>query len=171
MHPRSFMFGGSAVNRLISFVGFVLVSIIGTAMAGYWNARGVVPVGDARIPGWMVGSLIVGLVGLFSGLFGGKVAWTSIVMSVIAKAKESQSSLAATVAVPTPVKVPAVQTTRESVGAIPVQVEHLLGCVYHLRVALKSDDEGQELLDQIQIKIGRVSAQVGLSSKQENGGE
>ena len=168
MHPRSFMFGGSAVNRLISFVGFVLLSIIGTAIAGYWNARGVVPVGDARIPGWMVGSLIVGLVGLFAGLFGDKVKWTAIVSSLLTKLKESQS---VTVTVPTPVKVPAVQASRESVGAIPVQVEHLLGCVYHLRVALKSDDEGQELLDQIQIKIGRVSAQVGLSTKQENGGE
>lgn len=155
------------MNRLISFVGCVLVSIIGTGVAGYWNARGVVPVGDARIPGWMVGSLIVGLVGLFSGLFGDKVKWTAIVGAMVAKLKESQSA----VIVPTPVKVPAVQASRESVGAIPVQVEHLLGCVYHLRVALKSDDEGQELLDQIQIKIGRVSAQVGLSSKQENGGE
>ena len=168
MHPRSFMFGGSAVNRLISFVGFVLLSIIGTATAGYWNARGVVPVGDARIPGWMVGSLIVGLVGLFSGLFGGKVSWTSIVSSLLTKLKENQSVTATD---PTPVKVAAVQASRESVGAIPVQVEHLLGCVYHLRVALKSDEDGQELLDQIQIKIGRVSAQVGLSSKQKIGGE
>jgi hypothetical protein len=107
-------------------------------------------------------------VGLFAGLFGDKVKWTAVVSSLLTKLKESQS---VTVTVPTPVKVPAVQASRESVGAIPVQVEHLLGCVYHLRVALKSDDEGQELLDQIQIKIGRVSAQVGLSTKQENGGE
>jgi hypothetical protein len=148
------------MNRLISFVGVLLFSVLGTTIAGYWNARGVVPVGDARIPAWMVGSLLVSLVSVLSVVFGGKVPWTSIAGSLLAKAKDSRA-----------VQNQPVQVTRESVGAIPVQVEYLLGCVHHLRIALQSDEDGQEYLDQIQIKIGRVSAQIGSTVKKKVGGE
>lgn len=160
------------MNRIISVVVSLVVAFLGTAVAGYWNSHAVVPLGDARLPGWIVGVWIVGNVGLVSALFGGKIGWASLVSSMTAKVvTNSQVNTAVVVKDFTSDQRTVVPfVTRESVAAIPVQVEHLLGCVYHLRVALKADSEGQELLDQIQIKIGRVSAQISSNTQKDSGG-
>ena len=163
--PRVFCFGGSFVNRLISTVVAFLLALVGSALAGYWNSKGVVPIGDARVPGWIVGVLIVGFISFVGLVFGGLVPWKAIFAKVASGvtsgvtsgvAKSEATSLAKPVIADVP-------------DSIPVRAAHLLECVYHLRIALNSDDEGQELLDQIQIKVGRVSAKI--ATKKESGGE
>ncbi len=44
---------------------------------------------------------------------------------------------------------------------MPESVRHLNDCVYHLRVLLTDDAEGQDLLDQIAVKVGRKTADNG----------
>jgi len=149
------------VNRLISTVVAFLLALVGSALAGYWNSKGVVPIGDARVPGWIVGILIVGFISFVGLVFGGLVPWKAIFAKVASGvASVAAKSEATSLARPVIADVP---------DSIPVRAAHLLECVYHLRIALNSDDEGQELLDQIQIKVGRVSAKI--ATKKESGGE
>lgn len=150
------------MNRFLSMIITLFLSIAGTAAAGYWNSRGVVALGDARMPASFMGTFLVALTSFISLIFGGKVPWTTFASAIKDKVTSGVKSVAtgktSTVA------------TRDSVSAVPVKVEHLLACVYHLRVALVDDEEGQELLDKINIKIGRVSAQITNNPKAETGG-
>jgi len=141
-------------NRLVSGLVMFVVALVVTAAAGYWNARGVIPVGDMRVPSRALAIAIVGCAAGCGAAFGAGVQWRRILSGIGAKVgtpkvgEQSQLASDSTDARPTP----------ESVAAIPVEVAHLLGCVHHLRVALVGDEEGQELLDKVQIKVGRVTA-------------
>lgn len=155
-------FVGVAMNRFLSIIITLLLSLAGTAVAGYWNSRGVIALGDARMPAWFMGTFIVGVTSFVSLIFGGKIPWTKFASAVTSKITSTVKSAST--------RKTADNVTRDSVAAVPVQVEHLLACVYHLRVALVDDEEGQELLDKINIKIGRVSALITNKSKLETGG-
>ncbi len=155
--PRVFCFGGSFVNRLISTVVAFLLALVGSALAGYWNSKGVVPIGDARVPGWMFGSLIVGFVSFCGLVFGGLVPWKAVIAKVASGVTSGVASgVASVTAAKTEMQSVAKPVIVDVPDSIPVRAAHLLECVYHLRIALNADDEGQDLLDQIQIKVGRV---------------
>jgi hypothetical protein len=149
------MFWGVLVmgfNRLCSAAVMAVVALIVTMMAGYWNSRGVIPVGDMRVPSVMLAVAIVGGSCVAGGLFGSGINWGGILAGIGSKALQPRlpdSSAPAD---------SGKSQSIESVAAIPVEVAHLLGCVHHLRVALAADEEGQELLDKVQIKVGRVTA-------------
>ncbi len=58
------------MRKLFGTGAGLVLSIIITAVMGFWNPRGVLPIGDARIPAWPVG--ILGVVGgALTGLAGG----------------------------------------------------------------------------------------------------
>lgn len=149
------------MNRLISAVMAVLLAAAGSAAGGYWNPAGVVPLGDARIPAQFVGWLIT-IVGGVGGLSaGGSVPWKTWLSALVEKLKASG---------PVSVAIPAPSTPDQAaqmlkglarpVGDVPIEVEHLQGCVYHLRVVLKDNEKAQELLDQIAVMVGRATANV-----------
>jgi hypothetical protein len=141
-------------NRLCSAVVMAVVALIVTMLAGYWNSRGVIPVGDMRVPSTMLAVALVGGSCVVGGVFGSGINWGGILAGIGSKAMPGKlSDLGAQNAADSGKPV-----TIESVAAIPVEVAHLLGCVHHLRVALAADEEGQELLDKVQIKVGRVTA-------------
>ncbi len=162
------------MNRFISAVMAVLLAYAGSAAGGYWNPQGVVPIGDARIPAQLVGWLITGFGGL-GGLFGGgSVPWKTWVSGLVEKLRESGT---VSVAIPAPGSpdglpspadigltgkptVPSKDLQRATVSDVPIEVEHLQGCVYHLRKVLQDDSEAQDLLDQIAVKVGRATAGV-----------
>lgn len=144
------------MNRFISFVAGSFLSLVATFIAGYWNSRGVVALGDMRVPAPFVGVVVLIIGAIASGALGGFLPWNRMpgfVRDLFGRLKQSPSTVP--VATNDGVRSKAVDVT-----SIPIQVEHLLRCVHHLRVALRNDKEGQELMDQIQIKIGRVSAQI-----------
>jgi hypothetical protein len=150
------------MNRLISAVMAVLMAAAGSAAGGYWNPAGVVPVGDARIPAQFVGWLIT-IVGGIGGLSaGGSVPWKTWLAALVAKLKASGP---VSVVIPAP-STPDGNTTsskalqRSIVADVPIEVEHLQGCVYHLRVVLKDNAKAQDLLDQIAVMVGRATADV-----------
>jgi len=164
------------MNRLISAVMAVLLAYAGSAAGGYWNPQGVVPVGDARIPAQLVGWLITGLGGL-GGLFGGgAVPWKTWISGLVEKLRESGKVSVAipapgspdSLVLPTPAEIgltgkpaiPSKELQRATVSDVPIEVEHLQGCVYHLRKVLQDDPEAQDLLDQIAVKVGRATAGV-----------
>lgn len=159
------------MNRLISAVMAVLLAAAGSAAGGYWNPAGVVPLGDARIPAQFVGWLIT-IVGGVGGLSaGGSVPWKTWLSAVVEKLKASG---AVSVAIPAPSTsdakcVPSKETLRAAVADVPIEVEHLQGCVYHLRVVLKDNAKAQDLLDQIAVMVGRATADV--SDIQKTGGD
>jgi hypothetical protein len=140
-------------NRLISACVVSLVVAVITMVAGYWDSRGVIPVGDARIPSRMVAFVLIGIGGSVAAAFGNAVNWKSVMAGLGDNLQPKKPE-------PGPKSSPDTDhsITPESVAAIPVEVAHLLGCVHHLRVALIADEEGQELLDKVQIKVGRVTA-------------
>jgi uncharacterized protein YidB (DUF937 family) len=150
------------MNRLISAVMAVLLAYAGSAAGGYWNPQGVVPVGDARVPAQLVGWLITIVSGV-GGLAGGaSVPWKTWLAALLAKLKSS-----GTVSVVNPAPnspdgdaVPSKDLQRATVANVPIEVEHLQGCVYHLRRVLQDDQEAQDLLDQIAVKVGRATAGV-----------
>jgi len=151
------------MNRLISAIVAVLLGAAGSAVGGYWNPQGVVPVGDARIPAQLVGWLITGLTGI-SGLFGGAaVPWKTWMAAATDKLKAgfATTTLPGTLSRLQIDAAPYNGSHKSSVSAVPIAVEHLQGCVYHLRVALRDDRPAQDLLDQIAVKVGRVTAEVG----------
>ena len=135
------------MNRFGSIVAGFLLSLVGTFLAGYWQSRGVVALGDMRVPAPFVGGVVlIGITGA-SAVFGNLVPW-----------KQWFSRLKA--AVPSNAGTAPTASQHSEIGAIPDEVAHRLGCVYHLRVALADDEEAQEFLDKIQVKVGRVSAKV-----------
>jgi hypothetical protein len=150
------------MNRLISAVMAVLMAAAGSAAGGYWNPAGVVPVGDARIPAQFVGWLIT-IVGGIGGLSaGGSVPWKTWLAALVAKLK---SSGPVSVVIPAPSTpdgktTPSKELQRSIVADVPIEVEHLQGCVYHLRVVLKDNAKAQDLLDQIAVMVGRATADV-----------
>lgn len=151
------------MNRLISAVVALLLAAAGAGAGGYWNPVGVVPVGDARIPASFVGWLITGLSGIGGLSMGGSMPWTKWVSGLAQKLKAKVGSL--TTKVPTPVDsvvpaVPSKELQRSLVADVPIEVEHLQGCVYHLRVTLKDNAKAQDLLDQIAVMVGRATADV-----------
>lgn len=155
------------MNRLISAVMAVLMAAAGSAVGGYWNPEGVVPVGDARIPAQFVGWLIT-IVGGIGGLSaGGSVPWKTWLSALVEKLKASGP---VSVAIPAPSNpdnkaVPSKEALRASVSDVPIEVEHLQGCVYHLRSKLKDNAKAQDLLDQIAVMVGRATAEVVDSKK------
>lgn len=159
------------MNRLISAVMAVLLAAAGSAVGGYWNPHGVVPLGDARIPAQFVGWLITIVGGLGGVTAGGSVPWKTWLAALLDKLK---SSGPVSVVIPAP-SVPGVQAIpskelqRSVVADVPIEVEHLQGCVYHLRVVLKDNAKAQDLLDQIAVMVGRATAKVD-SSEQTGGG-
>lgn len=150
------------MNRILSALVAVLLAASGSAVGGYWNPAGVVPVGDARIPAQLVGWLITGLGGLGGLLGGSSVPWTKWLSRILQGLRDKASSVTVQVSAlePTGDSVPSRDLRRSIVSEVPVEVEHLQGCVYHLRVALKDDKEAQDLLDEIAVKVGRVTAEV-----------
>lgn len=150
------------MNRLISAVMAVLLAAAGSAAGGYWNPAGVVPLGDARIPAQFVGWLIT-IVGGIGGLSaGGSVPWKTWFAAVVDKLKASGP---VSVAIPAPIasdskSVPSKELQRSMVADVPIEVEHLQGCVYHLRAKLKDNAKAQDLLDQIAVMVGRATADV-----------
>jgi hypothetical protein len=150
------------MNRLISAVMAVLLAYAGSAAGGYWNPQGVVPVGDARVPAQLVGWLITIVSGV-GGLAGGaSVPWKTWLAALLAKLKASGT---VSVVIPAPNSpdadaVPSKDLQRATVANVPIEVEHLQGCVYHLRRVLQDDQEAQDLLDQIAVKVGRATAGV-----------
>lgn len=150
------------MNRLISAVMAVLLAAAGSAAGGYWNPAGVVPLGDARIPAQFVGWLIT-IVGGVGGLSaGGAVPWKTWLSALVEKLK---SSGPVSVAIPAPSDpdgktTPSKELQRSIVADVPIEVEHLQGCVYHLRVVLKDNAKAQDLLDQIAVMVGRATADV-----------
>lgn len=138
------------MGRFASSIVAVVLAAVVTLLGGYWNSRGVVPVGDARVPAQAIGVLIVLCAGGAGLAFGHLIPWESIVSAM----KRKPSAIAP--------GVPSLKVINEldRVAEIPVRVSHLLGCVHHLRVALRGDDEGQELLDKIAVKVGRVGAEL-----------
>jgi hypothetical protein len=150
------------MNRLISAVMAVLIAAAGSAAGGYWNPQGVVPLGDARIPAQFVGWLIT-IAGGIGGLAGGAaVPWRTWLSGLAEKLKSSGT---AAVVIPAPDShddkaIPSKDLQRSTVADVPIEVEHLQGCVYHLRRVLQDDQEAQELLDQIAVKVGRATAGV-----------
>jgi hypothetical protein len=150
------------MNRLISAVMAVLMAAAGSAVGGYWNPEGVVPVGDARIPAQFVGWLIT-IVGGVGGLAGGaSVPWKTWIAALVAKLKALWPVSVAIPALSNPDSkaVPSKELQRSTVADVPIEVEHLQGCVYHLRRVLQDDQEAQDLLDQIAVKVGRATAGV-----------
>lgn len=150
------------MNRLISAVMAVLLAAAGSAAGGYWNPAGVVPLGDARIPAQFVGWLIT-IVGGVGGLSaGGSVPWKTWLSALVEKLKASGPVSVAIPAPSTPDNkaVPSKELQRSIVADVPIEVEHLQGCVYHLRVTLKDNAKAQDLLDQIAVMVGRATADV-----------
>lgn len=150
------------MNRLISAVMAVLLAAAGSAAGGYWNPAGVVPLGDARIPAQFVGWLIT-IVGGVGGLSaGGSVPWKTWLSALVEKLKASGPVSVAIPAPSTPDKAAKMLKglARATVGDVPIEVEHLQGCVYHLRVVLKDNAKAQDLLDQIAVMVGRATANV-----------
>lgn len=157
------------MNRLISAVMAVLVAAAGSAVGGYWNPQGVVPIGDARIPAQFVGWLIT-IAGGIGGLSAGAaVPWRTWIGSL--GKHLSGDGPAWSRLTPVPDKgvwypgqpqenVPSKDLQRSTVSNVPIEVEHLQGCVYHLRRVLRDDPDAQELLDQIAVKVGRATADV-----------
>lgn len=134
-------------------IGLVL-SIIIAAVMGYWNPRGVVALGDARIPAWPVGIL-----GVVSGAITGLAGGSETARRVLGRLLPSESVLKASNGPQTgylgrvPGLIPV--SAGNAVGSVPETVRHLNDCLYHLRVVLADDAEGQDLLDQISVKVGR----------------
>ena len=159
------------MNRLISTVMAVLMAAAGSAAGGYWNPQGVVPIGDARIPSQFVGWLIT-IVGGVGGLSaGGSVPWKKWLASLKDALPSGQNPGWANL---TPIPgqdkpVPSKEMQRTIVADVPIEVEHLQGCVYHLRVVLKDNAKAQDLLDQIAVMVGRATADVQTPKK--NGGD
>jgi hypothetical protein len=151
------------MNRILTAVVAVLVAASGAAVGGYWNPRGVVPVGDARVPAQLVAWLITGLGGFGGLLGGGSVPWRTWLSGLLQKLRD-KAAVSTEADVPFTDKqsaaVPSRDLQRSIVADVPIEVEHLQGCVYHLRVVLKDDEEAQDLLDQIAVKVGRVTADV-----------
>jgi hypothetical protein len=146
------------MNRLISAVVALLVGAAGSAAGGYWNPEGVVPLGDARIPAAFVGWLITGLSGLGGLSAGGAMPWTKWVSGLLQKIKDRASSV--TLSSGTIETVASKDLQRSIVSDVPIEVEHLQGCVYHLRKVLHDNAKAQDLLDQIAVMVGRATADV-----------
>lgn len=145
------------MNRFISVIAGTLIALILTFVAGYWDSRGVVPVGDMRVPSQFVGGSILVFASIASAALGGTVSWTSVVGGIRAyfptascKGKKSCKEQTATLPMP-----------------MPIQAENLQVCIFHLREALAKDASSQSMLDRIQVKVSRVSAK---SSAQNRGG-
>lgn len=156
------------MNRLISAVMAVLVAAAGSAAGGYWNPKGVVPIGDAMIPAHFVGWLIT-IAGGVGGLSaGGTVPWRSWIAALLKKLKSDGSKLVPNVEQHDKAT-PSKELQRSIVADVPIEVEHLQGCVYHLRVVLKDNAKAQDLLDQIAVMVGRATADVQTPKK--NGGD
>lgn len=155
------------MNRLISAVVSVLLAAIGAAAGGYWHPDGVVPVGDAMLPAKFVGWLITAIGGAAGLSAGGAVPWKVWLQTFL---KNLQQNGQPNEVVPVPsvngsattgsTQVPSSEMLKQVVLAVPVEVEHLHRCVYHLRVVLRQDPCAQSLLDKIAVKIGRVTADI-----------
>ena len=148
------------MNRVISGVVLSLLTAIGMGFAGYFQSRGFVAIGDARIPSTGVAWLTT-IISAITGLTGGKIVpWTSWITKLIEAIKSSGE---------TPFKLSSEQDSTasikaddiESVDAVPKNVEHLYRCVYHLRSLLRDDADAQDWLDKISVKVGRVTSGVG----------
>lgn len=137
------------MNRFISIVAGFFLSLVGTFLGGYWQSRGVVALGDMRVPAPFVGGVVLIGLTVLAGFFGNVAPWTQWLSRLKAAAVPNAAQDAVTTL-----------TSHTDIGAIPDEVAHRLGCVYHLRVSLADDEEAQELLDKIQVKVGRVSAKV-----------
>ena len=139
------------MNRFLSVLVFVAVGVAALAVGGFFNAAGHVAIGDTRVPARFVAGVAIMAIVFGAGAFGQNIPWASWLAKL--KGVISASPGAST---PSPANTPDRTSERLAVAVIPVHVEHLLGCVHHLRSALKSDEEGQKLLDSIAIKVGRV---------------
>jgi len=157
------------MNRLISAVMAVLVAAAGSAAGGYWNPKGVVPIGDAMIPAQFVGWLIT-IAGGVGGLSaGGTVPWRSWIAALLKKLKPDGSKLVPNVEQQQDKTTPSKELQRSIVADVPIEVEPLQGCVYLLRVVLEDNAKAQDLLDQIAVMVGRATADVQTPKK--NGGD
>lgn len=129
----------------------MLLSVIVTAVLGYWNSRGVVAIGDSRIPSWPIGFL-----GVVSGALTGLTAASDTVRRAIGRftAPESvpQSPRASTGGVSRS------RSAEPGEPSVPESVRHLNDCLWHLRVVLADDSASQDLLDQISVKVNRKTA-------------
>lgn len=129
----------------------MLLSVIVTAVLGYWNTRGVIAIGDSRIPAWPVGFL-----GVVSGALTGLGAASDTVRRAIARFTGPESVSKAPQA-----STGAVSRSRSADPAepsVPEAVRHLNDCLWHLRVVLADDEAAQDLLDQISVKVNRKTA-------------
>lgn len=148
------------MNRVISGVVLSLLTAIGMGLAGYFQSRGFVAIGDARIPSTGVAWLTT-IISAITGLTGGKLvpwtAWISKLIAAIKSSGETPFKLS-----PEPDGTAAIHPdVAEAVDAVPTKVEHLHRCVYHLRSLLRDDADAQDWLDKIAVKVGRVTSGVG----------
>ena len=151
------------MNRLISAVMAVLMAAAGSAVGGYWNPQGVVPIGDARIPAQFVGWLITiagGIGGLSAGAAVPWRTWIGKAMSAAKSATEAASPDASTDATVVRSVTVKVRAAIDRIDDVPGHAEMLNRCMYHIRQTLKDDAEAQDLLDQIAVKVGRATAGV-----------
>jgi len=143
------------MRKIIGTAVGMLLSAIVTAVLGYWNSRGIVAIGDSRIPAWPIGFL-----GVLSGAVTGLTAASEPVRRAIGRLTASES-------VTQPLRASSggisgggsgFRSAQLSPTSVPDSVRHLNDCLYHLRVVLADDATAQDLLDQISVKVARRTA-------------
>lgn len=134
-----------------------VMTAIAMAIAGYFQERGFVAIGDARVPS----SPIAWIAAIFSGILGvaggGSVPWKTWLSTLIAKLKTVTAS---SVSVQTEKKSAVIVTVLapSAVDWVPEKVAHIDRCIYHLRRVLSADEEAQDYIDKIAVKVGRITS-------------
>jgi hypothetical protein len=153
------------VNRLISGVLLSVLTAVGMAVAGYFQERGFVAIGDARVPSspiaW-ISTVFTGILGLAGG---GAVPWKTWVSKLWSKVTSKLSEATSRTEVSPMVDPNAFYQASDErpVDWVPAKVAHIDRCIYHLRCVLSADPEAQDFIDKIAVKVGRITSNAAVA--------
>ena len=167
------MFGGYVVNRLISGILLSVLTAVGMAVAGYFQERGFVAIGDARVPSapvaW-ISTVFTGILGLAGG---GAVPWKTLVSNLWSKITSNLSEVTTRSELSfsdayevSPMVDPSAfhqASAEKPVDWVPAKVAHIDRCIYHLRCVLSADPEAQDFIDKIAVKVGRITSNAAVA--------
>ena len=149
------------MNRFISSAVFALVTGAVMGGTGHFQARGFVAIGDMRIPSNVVALAAIALAGVAGLIGGGGISWSPI----LAKLKSMLAVEQPSVPSPTVDDKKDTQILNTPIDFVPEDVVHMQRCVYHLRRLMCDDEEAKNLIDQIAVKTGRITADIPQNTK------